>query len=60
MHTHRALHLTNDAVQKHNKNYGKFEAGNKLTYEELQQSINKKVLNTDAFRLLSQRASCAA
>lgn len=36
----RETHLTNDAVQKHSKTYGKFESGNKLTPEELQQSIH--------------------
>lgn len=35
----RETHLTNDAVQKHSKCYGKFEQGNKLSLAELQQSI---------------------
>lgn len=26
------VHLTNDAIQKHAANYGKYEAGNKLNY----------------------------
>jgi hypothetical protein len=26
------MHLTNDAIQKHSQDYGKFESGNKLTY----------------------------
>jgi tubulin--tyrosine ligase len=30
----RLIHLTNDAVQKRDKNYGKFEAGNKQSYSE--------------------------
>lgn len=30
----RETHLTNDAVQQHAKSYGKYEAGNKLSYEE--------------------------
>jgi hypothetical protein len=37
----RECHLTNDAVQKHAKGYGKFESGNKLTMEEWQTSIEK-------------------
>jgi len=37
----RETHLTNDAVQKHAKSYGKFEAGNKLTYAEWQEVINR-------------------
>lgn len=35
----RETHLTNDAVQKNSKNYGKFEYGNKLSLRELQQTI---------------------
>lgn len=31
----RFIHLTNDAVQKKAEDYGKYEAGNKLSYEEL-------------------------
>ena len=37
----RECHLTNDAVQKHAKGYGKFESGNKLTMEEWQTSLEK-------------------
>lgn len=29
----RFIHLTNDAVQKNGTNYGKFEPGNKLSFE---------------------------
>ena len=29
------VHLTNNAVQKYSKNYGKFEEGNIVTMEEL-------------------------
>ena len=62
----RETHLTNDAVQKHSKSYGKFESGetialydrpsliahrcfllgNKLTYAEWQDSINKDYPDT--------------
>ena len=28
----RTLHLTNDAVQKHSDDYGKFEAANKMSF----------------------------
>lgn len=35
----RETHLTNDAVQKHSKTYGKFEEGNKLDFEEWQSCI---------------------
>jgi len=37
----RECHLTNDAVQKKAKDYGKFENGNKLSYEEWQETIEK-------------------
>lgn len=37
----RETHLTNDAVQKHSKSYGKFESGNKLTYAEWQVVIDR-------------------
>lgn len=41
----RETHLTNDAVQKHAKSYGKFESGNKLTMTELQEVIIQDYLN---------------
>lgn len=34
------IHLTNDAVQKYGSNYGKHEAGNKLSYFEFQEYLN--------------------
>jgi tubulin--tyrosine ligase len=33
--------LTNDAVQKQLPDYGKFEKGNKISYEELNDYIKK-------------------
>jgi hypothetical protein len=36
------VHLTNDAVQKKASDYGKFEAGNKLSYVEFQESIDRQ------------------
>ena len=33
------IHLTNDAVQKNSEDYGKFEAGNKLSYNEFQKFL---------------------
>lgn len=41
----RETHLTNDAVQKHAKSYGKFESGNKLDFEEWQETINNDYPN---------------
>jgi len=37
----RECHLTNDAVQKNAKGYGKFESGNKLTMEEWQTTLER-------------------
>ena len=34
------IHLTNDAVQKHTADYGKFEKANKLSYSELQKYLD--------------------
>lgn len=35
------IHLTNDAVQKKAEDYGKFEAGNKLSYTDFQNYLDK-------------------
>ncbi len=32
--TNKLIHLTNDAVQKRSDEYGRFESGNKLTFDE--------------------------
>lgn len=37
------IHLTNDAVQKHSEQYGKYESGNKLSFND----FNKYVKNTN-------------
>ena len=37
-----AVHLTNDAVQKQYPEYGKYEKGNKLSYEQIDKYIAKK------------------
>lgn len=34
------IHLTNDAVQKHDEDYGRYELANKLSYEEFQKYID--------------------
>lgn len=36
----RYIHLTNDAVQKYAEEYGKFEAGNKMSYTDLQRYLD--------------------
>ena len=39
--TDKFIHLTNDAVQKNSPNYGKYEDGNKLSYDEFQDYLNE-------------------
>ena len=34
-----SIHLTNDAVQKYLPEYGKYEKGNKISYEEFQKYL---------------------
>ena len=33
------IHLTNDAIQKHSPEYGRFESGNKLSYKDFQKYL---------------------
>lgn len=35
------IHLTNDAIQKHSAEYGKFENGNKMSYKEFQRYLDQ-------------------
>ena len=35
------MHLTNNAVQINSSNYGKFEDGNQLSFEDFQKYIDK-------------------
>ena len=37
------IHLTNDAVQKNNESYGRYEKGNKLSYGELQKYMETRL-----------------
>jgi len=39
------IHLTNDAVQKNLPDYGKYEKGNKISYEELSNYMSKNAKN---------------
>jgi D-alanine-D-alanine ligase-like ATP-grasp enzyme len=41
--TNLLVHLTNDAVQKHAEEYGKYEKGNKVSYEKLHNYLNRTV-----------------
>jgi hypothetical protein len=43
------MHLTNDAVQKHCPEYGKFESGNKLNYKEFQKYLESTGNTTDFY-----------
>lgn len=38
----RMIHLTNDAIQKYSENYGKFEPGNKLSFDEFQRYLDRQ------------------
>ena len=38
--SNRMIHLTNDAVQKYSEDYGKYENGNKLSYDDFQRFLN--------------------
>lgn len=40
-------HLTNDAVQKKHKDYGKYEPCNKLSYSDLETFLKTKDINFD-------------
>lgn len=46
-HVDPFVHLTNDAIQKHSSEYGKFENGNKLSYRDFQRYLdtNHKDIN---------------
>lgn len=35
----RYVHLTNDAIQKKSSDYGKFETGNKISYDDFQEFL---------------------
>lgn len=39
--SNKLVHLTNDAIQKKAEDYGKFENGNKLSYLEFQNYLDK-------------------
>ena len=44
------VHLTNDAVQKYCEEYGKFEAGNKLSYTDFQRYLDVSTPGIDLYR----------
>ncbi len=59
----REIHLTNDAVQKYSDNYGKYEAGNKLSYRDIQrylETYEKAGKNVVYEKILPQMKEIAA
>lgn len=46
------IHLTNDAIQKHSTDYGKFENGNKLSYRSFQKYLDANYPNIDFFSMI--------
>ena len=48
----KAIHLTNDAVQQKENDYGKFESGNKMSFADFQKYLDSsyKDLNIDFFK----------
>jgi hypothetical protein len=55
-----AVHLTNDAVQKTLPDYGRFEKGNKITYEELDAFLKKGDANFDFQRIVYPQMKATA
>jgi hypothetical protein len=49
------IHLTNDAIQKHSQTYGKFEAGNKLSFYEFEKYLQIKHNGKYNFKDIIQR-----
>lgn len=43
------MHLTNDAVQKKEEGYGKYEKSNKLSFEDLNKYISASFPNVDFY-----------
>ncbi len=62
--SNKAVHLTNDAVQQKEEDYGKFESGNKLSFSEFQKYLDgtSPGLNVDFCRdILPQiKVNCRA
>lgn len=48
--SNKYIHLTNDAVQKYSQNYGKHEAGNKLSYAEFHDYLQKTYGDVDFYK----------
>lgn len=44
-----SIHLTNDAIQKQLPDYGKYEKGNKLSYEDFEKYVQKEYKGRRSF-----------
>jgi inosine/xanthosine triphosphate pyrophosphatase family protein len=49
------VHLCNDAVQKKSTNYGKFESGNKVSYQEFQKYLEQGNFTTNFMKKIHPR-----
>ncbi len=47
--SNKLVHLTNDAIQKKAEDYGKFENGNKLSYNDFQNYLDAKHADLSVF-----------
>ncbi|KRX01751.1 hypothetical protein PPERSA_01621 [Pseudocohnilembus persalinus] len=41
----QVMHLTNNAIQKHAKSYGKYEEGNQMNYDQFEDYLEKKQID---------------
>ena len=55
----RFVHLTNDAVQKKSEDYGRYEAGNKLSFADFQKYLNENHPDLDFSSTINQMKSIA-
>lgn len=46
------IHLTNDAVQKKDDSYGKYEKGNKVSYDEIDRYIASVYPDKDFYKTI--------
>jgi len=51
----KAIHLTNDAVQEREEDYGKYEIGNKLSFTDLQKYLDNNNINLNVEKNLLVR-----
>lgn len=58
--SNRFVHLTNDAVQKKLDDYGKFESGNKLSYQEFQKYLDSMKIDCDLVKTVIPKMKALA